>query len=173
MKGKGGGGGAINPVAMGKALIAKANFTPSKNGGNFSGRSGEGLADIFTSKDGAFVPNKHRAFLMDTQVKYTIVSIVAPSEVHPNLNPIRICAIINNHIYFQGLQSQERNLFLFNDLLLIAKERSSSHFKLKDQVSPNYFGKYWLQSIDMKFYFFASTYYPILWLKFCKCHSHL
>ena len=30
---------------------------------------------------------------------------------------------------------QERNLFLFNDLLLIAKERSSSHFKLKDQVS--------------------------------------
>ena len=29
---------------------------------------------------------------------------------------------------------QERNLFLFNDLLLIAKERSSSHFKLKDQV---------------------------------------
>eukprot|EP00090_Calanus_glacialis_P001956 TRINITY_DN11459_c0_g1_i1.p1 TRINITY_DN11459_c0_g1~~TRINITY_DN11459_c0_g1_i1.p1 ORF type:complete len:1431 (-),score=227.73 TRINITY_DN11459_c0_g1_i1:552-4844(-) len=105
MKGKGGGGGAINPVAMGKALIAKANFTPSKNGGNFSGRSGEGLADIFTSKDGAFVPNKHRAFLMDTQVKYTI-----------------------------GLQSQERNLFLFNDLLLIAKERSSSHFKLKDQV---------------------------------------
>ena len=56
-------------------------------------------------QDGAFVPNKHRAFLMDTQVKYTI-----------------------------GLQSQERNLFLFNDLLLIAKERSSSHFKLKDQV---------------------------------------
>ena len=51
------------------------------------------------------MPNKHRAFLMDTQVKYTI-----------------------------GLQSQERNLFLFNDLLLIAKERSSSHFKLKDQV---------------------------------------
>jgi hypothetical protein len=35
---------------------------------------------------------------------------------------------------FQGLQCQERNLFLFNDLLLIAKERSSSHFKLKDQV---------------------------------------
>ena len=35
----------------------------------------------------------------------------------------------------QGVQSQERNLFLFNDLLLIAKERNSSHFKLKDQVS--------------------------------------
>ena len=76
----------------------------------FSGRGGESLADIFSSKvwqldfynveyiwtnwvfkwdqiqenktnltfiplkDGAFVPNKHRAFLMDTQVKYTIVS---------------------------------------------------------------------------------------------------
>ena len=39
--------------------------------------------------------------------------------------------------YLQGVQSQERNLFLFNDLLLIAKERSSSHFKLKDQVGPH------------------------------------
>ena len=39
-------------------------------------------------------------------------------------------------VMLQGLQSQERNLFLFNDLLLIAKERSSSHFKLKDQVTP-------------------------------------
>ena len=38
-------------------------------------------------------------------------------------------------MYFQGLQSQERNLFLFNDLLLIAKERSTAHYKLKDQVS--------------------------------------
>ena len=37
-------------------------------------------------------------------------------------------------MYFQGLQSQERNLFLFNDLLLIAKERSTAHYKLKDQV---------------------------------------
>ena len=39
-----------------------------------------------------------------------------------------------NYLYFQGLQSQERNLFLFNDLLLIAKERSQAHYKLKDQV---------------------------------------
>ena len=39
-----------------------------------------------------------------------------------------------NEFYFQGLQSQERNLFLFNDLLLIAKERSTAHYKLKDQV---------------------------------------
>ena len=41
-------------------------------------------------------------------------------------------------VMLQGLQSQERNLFLFNDLLLIAKERSSSHFKLKDQVTPHH-----------------------------------
>ena len=68
MKGK----GSAGAVAMGKALIS--NLTPSKGPG-FSGRSGEGLADIFSGKDtGAFVPNKHRAFLMDTQVKYTIVS---------------------------------------------------------------------------------------------------
>ena len=76
MRGKGGGGGAMpNPVAMGKALIARANnLTPNKHLSNFSGRGGEGVADLFSNKDGALVPNKHRAFLMDTQVKYTIVS---------------------------------------------------------------------------------------------------
>lgn len=35
---------------------------------------------------------------------------------------------------FQGLQSRDRHLFLFNDLLLIAKARSGGHFKLKDKV---------------------------------------
>ena len=59
-------------VAMGKALIS--NLTSSKGPG-FSVCSEEGLAEIFSGKDtGAIVPNKHRAFLMDTQVKYTIVS---------------------------------------------------------------------------------------------------
>lgn len=73
MRGKGGGGD--NPVtAMGKALIARA--TPGRTGTG-AGRAGEPgtMQDIFLSKDGAFVPSKHRAFLMDTQVKYTIVSI--------------------------------------------------------------------------------------------------
>ena len=32
------------------------------------------------------------------------------------------------------MQSQERHLFLFNDLLLIAKARSGGNFKLKDKV---------------------------------------
>lgn len=36
--------------------------------------------------------------------------------------------------YLQGLQSRDRHLFLFNDLLLIAKARSGGHFKLKDKV---------------------------------------
>ena len=67
MKGKSGSGGPIIN-GIGKALMA--NFTPSKNGG----RNLENFADIFTSKDGSLIPNKHRAFLMDTQVKYTIVS---------------------------------------------------------------------------------------------------
>ena len=76
-----GGVGMPNPVAMGKALIAR-NFTPTKSGG--SGHQGGGssparpadsIADIFSGKEGSsMVPNKHRAFLMDTQVKYTIVS---------------------------------------------------------------------------------------------------
>ena len=68
MKGK----GSAGAVAIGKAFIS--NLTPSKGSG-FSGRSGEGLTNIFSGKDtGAFVPNKYRAFLMDTQVRYTIVS---------------------------------------------------------------------------------------------------
>ncbi|KAG7463612.1 hypothetical protein MATL_G00178490 [Megalops atlanticus] len=33
-----------------------------------------------------------------------------------------------------GLQTQERHLFLFNDILLIAKAKSPTHFKLKVQV---------------------------------------
>ncbi|CAB0012029.1 unnamed protein product [Nesidiocoris tenuis] len=33
-----------------------------------------------------------------------------------------------------GVQSQERHLFLFNDLLLIAKARSGGNFKLKEKV---------------------------------------
>lgn len=36
--------------------------------------------------------------------------------------------------FVSGLQSQDRHLFLFNDLLLIAKARSGGHFKLKDKV---------------------------------------
>lgn len=35
---------------------------------------------------------------------------------------------------FQGVQSQDRHLFLFNDLLLIAKARSGGNFKLKEKV---------------------------------------
>ena len=32
------------------------------------------LVQVFGSKDAGLIPNKHRAFLMDTQVKYTVVS---------------------------------------------------------------------------------------------------
>lgn len=44
---------------------------------------------------------------------------------------------LNNKIFislFQGVQSQDRHLFLFNDLLLIAKPRSGGNFKLKEKV---------------------------------------
>jgi len=104
MKSKGGAlPGAGGAMAMGRALIAR-NFTPQKQNSSYGGRT-DGLSDIFGSKENGLIPSKHRLFIMDTQVKYTI-----------------------------GVQMQERNLFLFNDLILIAKERSSSHFKLKDQV---------------------------------------
>ena len=101
-----------NPVALGKAFLARANSSflqassPSVANGRSSQSSPSPFTDVFGVKDSnCLIPNRNRAFLMDAQVKYTV-----------------------------GLQSQERNLFLFNDLLLVAKERSVSHFKLKDQV---------------------------------------
>ncbi|XP_040573451.1 uncharacterized protein [Lepeophtheirus salmonis] len=87
------------PVSVGKAIFSKANKTSSKVNNNPS------LAEVFGSKENVLIPNRHRTFLMDTQVKFTV-----------------------------GLQCQERNLFLFNDLLIIAKERSGNQFKLKDQI---------------------------------------
>jgi DNA uptake protein ComE-like DNA-binding protein len=95
-----------NPVAMGRALLAKAQ---QKNSATSSAdnpsRNASTMSNVFGTKDADLIPNMHRVFLIDTQVKFTV-----------------------------GMQSQERNLFLFNDLLLIAKERSSSHFKLKEQI---------------------------------------
>lgn len=38
------------------------------------------------------------------------------------------------NIVLQGVHCQERHLFLFNDLLLVAKAKSGSNFKLKDKV---------------------------------------
>ena len=79
IKGKTGNGG---PIINGIGKVLMANFTPGKNGA----RSGESLADIFSSKDGALIPNKHRAFLMDTQVKYTIVSIENTNNISISLS---------------------------------------------------------------------------------------
>ncbi len=46
--------------------------------------------------------------------------------------------------FVNGLQVQERHLFLFNDLLLIAKARSGGHFKLKDKVR---ISELWLDAV--------------------------
>jgi len=46
----------------------------------------------------------------------------------------------------QGVQSQERHLFLFNDLLLVAKARSGGHFKLKEKVRMS---ELWLTGVAM------------------------
>lgn len=45
-----------------------------------------------------------------------------------------------------GVQSQERHLFLFNDLLLVAKARSGGHFKLKEKVRVS---ELWLTKVAM------------------------
>ena len=78
-----------NPVAMGKAFLARANplthktsatsLAPAGNGtiagqGHSTAKTESTLAEVFGSKDAGLIPNKHRAFVMDTQVKYTVVS---------------------------------------------------------------------------------------------------
>ncbi|XP_069705214.1 uncharacterized protein [Periplaneta americana] len=45
-----------------------------------------------------------------------------------------------------GVQSQERHLFLFNDLLLVAKARSGGNFKLKEKVRVS---ELWLTRVAM------------------------
>lgn len=61
---------------MGKAILAKAGHLNGTrpNGKTPAVSSAETLAEVFGSKDAGLIPNKHRAFLMDTQIKYTVVS---------------------------------------------------------------------------------------------------
>ncbi|KAK1169637.1 rho GTPase-activating protein 20-like isoform X1 [Acipenser oxyrinchus oxyrinchus] len=43
--------------------------------------------------------------------------------------------VMHGHVQLKtGLQTQERHLFLFSDILVIAKSKSTSHFKLKNHV---------------------------------------
>ncbi|MBN3322812.1 RHG20 protein, partial [Atractosteus spatula] len=50
------------------------------------------------------------------------------------LSPGRVF-VMDGHVQLKtGLQTQERHLFLFNDILVIAKSKSTSHFKLKNRV---------------------------------------
>ena len=69
-----------NPVAMGRAFLAKANnhigngSPATVSNSSSSSKTEATLAEVFGSKDAGLIPNKHRAFLMDTQVKYTVVS---------------------------------------------------------------------------------------------------
>ncbi|XP_069747423.1 rho GTPase-activating protein 20-like [Narcine bancroftii] len=64
------------------------------------------------------------------------------SPVSPELCPL-VQSIIGPHRTFlleghvqlkTGLQTQDRHLFLFNDILIIAKSKSVSHFKMKKRV---------------------------------------
>ncbi|XP_074838118.1 rho GTPase-activating protein 20 [Carettochelys insculpta] len=43
--------------------------------------------------------------------------------------------LLDGHVQLKtGLQTQERHLFLFTDILVVAKSKSQTHFKLKSQV---------------------------------------
>uniref|UniRef100_A0A1B6DL33 Rho-GAP domain-containing protein n=1 Tax=Clastoptera arizonana TaxID=38151 RepID=A0A1B6DL33_9HEMI len=57
-----------------------------------------------------------------------------PPQRANNVNEKRIFIMEAPAQFTTGVQSQERHLFLFNDLLLIAKARSGGNFKLKDKV---------------------------------------
>ena len=50
------------------------------NGNGSKAQTENTLAEVFGTKDAGLIPNKHRAFLMDTQVKYTVVSSFVPSH---------------------------------------------------------------------------------------------
>ena len=76
-----------NPVAMGRAFFVRHTNNVNNNNHHLNGNApsltngiGNGaraeatLADVFGSKDAGLIPNKHRTFVMDTQVKYTVVS---------------------------------------------------------------------------------------------------
>ncbi|XP_066562562.1 rho GTPase-activating protein 20 isoform X2 [Amia ocellicauda] len=50
------------------------------------------------------------------------------------LCPARVF-VADSHVQLKaGLQTQERHLFLFSDILVIAKSKSTSHFKLKNRI---------------------------------------
>ncbi|XP_032075964.1 rho GTPase-activating protein 20 isoform X2 [Thamnophis elegans] len=50
------------------------------------------------------------------------------------LSPVR-AFLLEGHVQLKtGLQTQERHLFLFTDILVIAKSKSQLHFKLKNQT---------------------------------------
>ncbi|XP_046451891.1 uncharacterized protein LOC124199900 isoform X6 [Daphnia pulex] len=57
-----------------------------------------------------------------------------PNNKTPNDKEKRQFIMETSVQFINGLQSRDRHLFLFNDLLLIAKARSGGHFKLKDKV---------------------------------------
>ncbi|XP_046638914.1 uncharacterized protein LOC124320213 isoform X2 [Daphnia pulicaria] len=60
--------------------------------------------------------------------------MTTPNNKTPNDKEKRQFIMETSVQFINGLQSRDRHLFLFNDLLLIAKARSGGHFKLKDKV---------------------------------------
>ncbi len=67
----GGHGNGKLPNGGSNGLLSNGGGVVGLNGGRTSEAT---LADVFGSKDAGLIPNKHRAFVMDTQVKYTVVS---------------------------------------------------------------------------------------------------
>lgn len=76
--------------------------------------------------------NKSRAVNRDN-----CISPVCPetSSFLQSLSTPNRSLLMDGHVHLKtGLQTQERHLFLFTDILVIAKSKSASHFKLKQQV---------------------------------------
>ncbi|KAJ1113715.1 hypothetical protein NDU88_001957 [Pleurodeles waltl] len=76
--------------------------------------------------------NKSRAGSRDNCI--SPVSPEASSFLQSLSTPNR-SFLMDGHVHLKtGLQTQERHLFLFTDILVIAKSKSASHFRLKQQV---------------------------------------
>lgn len=109
-----------------KSLIRK------RNGGN-PGRLTRVLSQksLNVSNNSPAPKSPPRTFLLETPVQFTTVS----KNIRYFLSDILIIQINRSLLpYFQGVQSQDRHLFLFSDLLLIAKARNGGNFKLKQSV---------------------------------------
>lgn len=82
----------------------------------------------------------HVSLLFITRPPPPLLHLPPPHPHLPQPSPLTPLPLLHP---LQGVQAQERHLFLFSDLLLVAKSRSGGNFKLKEKVRVS---EMWLSS---------------------------